>query len=102
MNCRFCDKDNIFKFLQLGAMALANSFLTQDELTSVREPEYPLDVFFCERCGLVQIGYAVPPDALFKDYIYFSATSDLVHTHADYLAKSFQKRFGLNDRSLVV
>lgn len=102
MNCRFCDKDNIFKFLELGAMALANSFLTKDELTSVREQEYPLDVFFCEQCGLVQIGYAVPPDALFKDYIYFSATSDLVHQHADYLAKSFQKRFGLNDRSLVV
>lgn len=102
MNCRFCDKKDIFKFLELGTMALANSFLTREELQSAKEPEYPLDVFFCEQCGLVQIGYVVSPDALFKNYIYFSATSDLVHKHADYLAKSFQKRFGLNERSLVV
>jgi 2-polyprenyl-3-methyl-5-hydroxy-6-metoxy-1,4-benzoquinol methylase len=102
MNCRFCNKESIFKFLELGTMALANSFLTKDEIHSVREPAYPLDVYFCEQCGLVQIGYVVPPDALFKDYIYFSATSDLVHKHADYLARSFQKRFGLNENSRVV
>jgi 2-polyprenyl-3-methyl-5-hydroxy-6-metoxy-1,4-benzoquinol methylase len=83
-------------------MALANSFLTEEELKLAHEPAYPLDVYFCDKCGLVQIGYAVPPDALFKDYIYFSATSDLVHRHADYLAQSFQKRFGLNEQSQVV
>ncbi len=102
MNCRFCNSKNAFKFLELGTMALANSFLTKAELASTQEPRYPLDVYFCEQCGLVQIGHAVSPDALFKDYIYFSATSDLVHKHADYLAKSFQKRFGLNEKSLVV
>src|SRR3990172_5923468 len=102
MNCRFCSKKDIFKFLELGTMALANSFLTREELQSIKEPKYPLDVFFCEQCGLVQIGYVVSPDALFKAYIYFSATSDLVHKHADYLAKSFQKRFGLNEKSQVV
>lgn len=102
MNCRFCGSEEIFKFLELGTMALANSFLTEDELNSATEPSYPLDLFFCDECGLVQIGYAVPPDALFKDYIYFSATSDLVHRHAGYLASSFQERFALNDRSQVV
>lgn len=102
MNCRFCNKPDIFKFLELGTMALANSFLTKAELESANEPVYDLDVHFCEQCGLVQIGTVVPPDALFKDYIYFSSTSDLVHRHADYLAKSFQSRFGLTDRSNVV
>lgn len=102
MNCRFCGKEDIFKFLELGVMALANSFLTREELTSTQESKYPLDVFFCEKCSLVQIGYVVPPDTLFKDYIYYSATSDLVHQHADYLARSFQRRFGLSAKSLVV
>lgn len=102
MDCRFCRKKNIFKFLELGRMALANSFLTEVQLKTLKEPVYDLDVFFCEECGLVQIGYAVPPDALFTDYIYFSSTSDLVHKHADYLAKSFQSRFGLNGNSRVV
>ncbi len=102
MNCRFCTRENIFKFLELGTMALANSFLNKEDLASGAEPKYPLDVYFCEDCGLVQIGYAVPPQALFSNYIYFSATSDLVHQHADYLATSFQRRFHLTGRSRVV
>lgn len=102
MDCRFCGKQDVFKFLELGTMALANSFLTADELRSVTEPKYPLDVYFCEQCGLVQIGHVVSPDALFKDYIYFSSTSDLVHKHAAYLAESFQRRFGLTGNSRVV
>jgi hypothetical protein len=102
MDCRFCGKQDVFKFLELGTMALANSFLTADELRSVTEPKYPLDVYFCEQCGLVQIGHVVSPDALFKDYIYFSSTSDLVHKHAAYLAGSFQRRFGLTGNSRVV
>lgn len=83
-------------------MALANSFLTKEALKTLKEPTYPLDVYFCDQCSLVQIGYVVPPDALFKDYIYFSATSDLVHRHAAYLADSFQRRFGLKDNSRIV
>ncbi len=102
MNCRFCRKENIFKFLELGTMALANSFLTKQDLATAQETKYPLDVYFCEECGLVQIGYAVPPQALFSNYIYFSATSDLVHKHADYLATSFQRRFHLTERSRIV
>lgn len=102
MNCRFCDKQEIYKFLDLGTMALANSFLTAAELAAGQEARYPLDVYFCEKCGLVQIGCVVPPDALFKEYIYFSATSDLVHKHAAYLAQSFKARFGLTGQSRVV
>ncbi len=102
MDCRFCGNKNIFKFLELGTMALANSFLTKEDLAGKPEPKYPLDVYFCEQCGLVQIGYVVQPNDLFTNYIYYSATSDLVHKHADYLAKSFQKRFGLNEQSRVV
>jgi 2-polyprenyl-3-methyl-5-hydroxy-6-metoxy-1,4-benzoquinol methylase len=102
MDCRFCRKSDIYRFLELGTMALANSFLTEQELKTVREPQFPLDVYFCEQCGLVQIGHVVPPDVLFKDYIYFSATSDLVHRHADYLARSFRQRFGLSEHSQVV
>lgn len=102
MNCRFCDKQEIYKFLDLGTMALANSFLTAEELAAGQEAKYPLDVYFCEKCGLVQIGCVVPPDALFKEYIYFSATSDLVHKHAAYLAQSFKARFGLTFQSRVV
>lgn len=102
ISCRFCGHRDLFLFLQLGEMALANRFLTEAEVKRADEKTYPMDVYYCEPCGLVQIGYAVPPDILFKDYIYFSSTSDAVHKHADYLAKSFHKRFDLHEKSRVV
>jgi SAM-dependent methyltransferase len=84
-------------------MALANSFLTREQLKSGQEePRFPLDVYFCEQCGLVQIGHVVPPEILFKNYIYYSATSDLIHDHARHLAQSFSSRFNLTSGSLVL
>lgn len=53
-------------------MALANSFLTAEDL---KKPElkFPLRVLFCEDCGLSQLGEVVNPDILFKNYVYFSS-----------------------------
>jgi len=102
MQCRFCDDTNVKRFLELGEMPLANAFLTEDEVNTIKEPRFPLDVFFCEDCGLVQIGHVVPPQDIFKDYIYFSSTSDAVHKHAEYLAQSFKERFQLHNNSFVV
>jgi SAM-dependent methyltransferase len=102
VKCRFCGNESTYRIIDFGAMALANSFLSRESLRKVKEPKYPLDLYLCEECGLVQIGYVVPPEALFSDYIYFSATSDLVHRHSDYLARSFNERFALNRDSRVV
>jgi hypothetical protein len=102
VRCRFCGKENIFKFLELGEMPLANNFLTEKELESIEEPKHPLDLFFCDNCCLVQTGYVVPPDILFKNYIYFSATSDFLHRHASHLATNLKERFGLNEKYIIL
>lgn len=102
MKCRFCDNTNTKLFLNLGEMPLANSFLTGEQLKKIKEPRFPLHVFFCEDCGLVQIGHVVPPEDIFGDYIYFSSTSDTIHRHAIYLAQEFKERFSLNKGSSVV
>ena len=102
MRCRFCNQDDIFHVIDFGKMALANNFLSEDRLRKGEEPIFPLDLYFCDHCGLVQIGHVVPPEALFTDYIYFSSTSDLVHRHAAYLADSFRRRFGASENSRVV
>lgn len=102
MRCRFCGNGSPYRIIDFGEMALANSFLSGESLRRGVEPKYPLDLYFCDECGLVQIGHVVPPEALFSDYIYFSATSDLVHRHSDYLARSFRERFALDGGSRVV
>src|SRR3954469_23195048 len=62
-------------FLDLGSTALANKFLSADEV-GAPEPHYPLEVGFCHACGHVQLTQAVPPAAMFEDYLYVSSASD--------------------------
>jgi len=102
VRCRFCDQHDIFHVIDFGTMALANGFLGEERLRKGGEPKFPLDLYLCERCGLVQIGHVVPPADLFTDYIYFSSTSDLVHRHAATLAESFDRRFGAGGNNRVL
>ncbi|VVB90887.1 Uncharacterised protein [uncultured archaeon] len=102
MQCRFCDNQDTKLFLKLGEMPLANSFLTLAQVKNIKEKRFPLDIYFCEECGLVQIGHVIPPEDVFIDYIYFSSTSDTIHRHAAYLASNFKKRFSFNKNSLVI
>jgi hypothetical protein len=99
--CRVCDSTALEVFLDLGLAPLANRFLRPDQL---REPEplFPLRICLCGRCGLVQLDDDVPRDVLFRDYIYLTGTSDLVHRHAQWLARTLCTRFALGPRDLVM
>ena len=46
------------------------------------EPRFPLDLVFCTTCSLVQITETVPPEQLFRDYLYFSSFSETMLAHA--------------------
>ncbi|MBI3758830.1 MAG: class I SAM-dependent methyltransferase [Deltaproteobacteria bacterium] len=85
----------------LGRTPLANSLLTADQLDQP-EPAYPLDLAFCETCGLVQITETVPPEILFREYLYFSSFSDAMLEHARTLAERLIARQQLNPASRVV
>ena len=60
--------ETVEQFLDLGQTALANKFLTAEELLRP-EATYPLDVGFCHTCGHVQLMEVVPPSAMFEDYL---------------------------------
>ena len=103
--CRVCDGPGLQPFLDLGVTALANSFVRPDSPIAKKtapELKFPLRVVLCEGCGLVQIDEEVPPEILFKDYIYVSGTSDLIFKHAAWLASEFTTKYALKSDSLVV
>jgi SAM-dependent methyltransferase len=81
--CRLCNSTEIKLALRLRPSAIADDFPREDEL-SVEQPTYPLDLFLCDHCSHVQLGYVVDPNILFKDYIYTSSISTS-------LLKDFQK-----------
>lgn len=99
--CRICKKTKLFKFLELGPTPLANAFLKQEQLKS-KEPFYPLDVYFCAECGLVQLRDVVPPGILFQDYAYFTGVSKTMKQHFSQLALEVVNNFKLSKEDLVV
>lgn len=100
-NCRSCGSDQILKFLSLGSTPLANSLLSQDQL-SKPEPVYPLELAFCSSCSLVQLIETVPPQELFSDYLYFSSFSTAMVDHSREIVERLVLKRQLTGNSLAV
>jgi len=80
-------------------MPLANEFL--DSPTAPAQETFPLSVTRCPSCGLWQLDQVIPPDRLYRHYIYLSAISNTVAKHARRLAAEMIPRYGLGNGSLV-
>jgi hypothetical protein len=101
MVCRSCRVAELRPFLDLGTTPLANSFLREGDLLH-SEPRFPLEVGFCEHCALVQLTHTVPPEQIFRDYVYMTANSPTIARHFHGLAADAARRFGLGPRDVAV
>ncbi len=81
LRCRSCGSTHSLPVIDLGLQPLANNLLRPEDLEKP-EPRFPLAVFVCGDCWLMQITETVPPVDLFSDYIYFSSFSDAMLRHA--------------------
>lgn len=101
MKCQICSND-IEKFLDLGKTPPCD-FLTESEFS--QEAEYPLNVYYCPTCGLVQLGELVNQKTLFTPkvgYHHIAALSSSFREHLDKLAEETKKRFNLTSDNLMV
>src|SRR6266849_4629948 len=99
--CRSCGRNELRPVLDLGRTPLANALLTAKQLTKP-EAVYPLELVFCPACALVQITETVPPEQLFRDYLYFSSVSDAMLGHAQAIVERILKLQPLDANSLAV
>jgi SAM-dependent methyltransferase len=99
--CRFCGCKLEHTFVDLGVSPLVQSFLTFEQLNQM-EPFYPLQVFVCGKCFLVQLQEFVAPEEIFSDYLYFASYSDTWLAHAKRYTEEMVRRFSINGSSLVV
>ena len=99
--CRFCGAPLRTTFVDLGAQPLANAYLEACALGCM-EPFYPLHLYVCEECLLVQLEEFVSPREIFGDYAYFSSFSESWLQHAKAYAEMAIERFGLDTGSRVV
>ena len=100
-SCRSCGAAPLAPVLSLGNTPLANALRGANEL-GAPEATFPLDLAVCPRCALVQITAEVPPEDLFRDYVYFSSFSDTMLRHAAELAHELIRAENLGSDSLVV
>ena len=101
LTCRSCGGSDLRPVLDLGQTPLANALLTADQLGRP-EPFYPLELFFCADCTLLQISETVPPEQLFREYVYLSSFSTTMLRHAKTLVSEVIPRQRLDQNSLVV
>ena len=101
VGCRSCGHAGLPVVLPLGDMPLANSLLVEADLAGP-EPRYPLDLAFCPSCSLVQITETVPPEQMFREYLYFSSFSETMVKHAKDIAERLIDVRALDSNSLVV
>jgi len=99
--CRFCGTKLEHTFVDLGMSPLCESFLIKDHLNQM-EPFYPLHVYVCSNCFLVQLQEYVTPEHIFSDYAYFSSYSDSWLAHAKKYTDLMVQRFGIGAKSFVV
>jgi 2-polyprenyl-3-methyl-5-hydroxy-6-metoxy-1,4-benzoquinol methylase len=99
--CRFCGTPLRHTFVDLGMSPLCESFLSAGQLNRM-EPFYPLHVFVCANCFLVQLQEYVSVESIFTEYAYFSSYSESWLTHAKAYTDQMIERFALDSKSQVV
>jgi 2-polyprenyl-3-methyl-5-hydroxy-6-metoxy-1,4-benzoquinol methylase len=101
LSCRSCGATLNTIFCDLGMSPPSNSFLKAEQ-TQQMEPFYPLRVFACDECLLVQLPQYESADKIFSDYIYFSSYSKSWLEHARCYVEKIVHRLNLSKKNTVV
>jgi SAM-dependent methyltransferase len=99
--CRFCGEGLRRTFVDLGSSPLCQRHIEPESYNEM-EPTFPLHVWVCERCFLVQLEEYVSPAEIFHDYAYFSSFSDTWLDHARRYALAMSDWLSLGPESFVV
>ena len=100
-NCRFCGFALKKIFIDLGKTPLANSYLKSSQIKKL-EKKFPLKVFICKNCFLVQLKEYESPKEIFGEYAYLSSYSKSWLKHAEDYVSMMVKRFNFNKKKLVI
>ncbi|KXK03025.1 MAG: hypothetical protein NBKEAIPA_02155 [Nitrospirae bacterium] len=101
-HCQNCSHRPLIPVMDFGHHPPCDSLLRPEQLAKP-EAFYPLHVFRCERCGLVQIDYAVDPAELFYEgYPYMTGITGALKTNFDAMAAKVIETLRLKPGRLVL
>lgn len=99
-DCRYCSSTNLEKIISLGHQPPSNSFINKEDFSE--EESYPLELYFCKDCSLVQLLDIVSGSDIFDDYHYRSSSSRALVEHLSHMVESLTKRFDIKSGDTVV
>jgi SAM-dependent methyltransferase len=100
-HCRFCGRELHHTFVDLGSSPLCESYVSLEQLNQM-EPFYPLHVYVCDHCFLVQLEQYVAAEDIFTEYAYYSSYSTSWLQHVEKYTLQMIERFHLDQDSFVV
>ena len=101
-DCRHCGATLNHQVIDLGHQPPSNAYLAAAELDRP-ETYFPLKVFVCTNCWLVQLpAHAAASELFTPDYAYFSSTSKAWLEHSERYVDAMVARLGLGPQSLVI
>lgn len=92
MKCSCCEGVKLQRLFSLGSIPPVNDFIEASQIPA--EKGYPLELFFCQDCALVQLGERVPPVSLFSHYLHISSASTANIAHLKEVAGLIKQRHG--------
>ena len=97
--CRVCNSFRLRKVFSLGKQPLANKLLSEK---TENLKTYPLDLYQCLHCTLLQLGKVIPKEELYEEYFYIPSVSKTGWKHFQDLSKKLVKELRLKRNSLIV
>jgi len=98
--CRVCGSHRLYRFLEFPDAPLVDDYRTEGKLGT--EFLYPLRVYICEHCYLVQTQHDVDVSGYYRDYHYSVASSPFAQRFMRGLARALFERYGLKSGDSVV
>lgn len=99
--CRVCGSESLYPYLDLGQMPLSNNLSSTRE-DSLNVDRFPLQVLFCQSCGLSQLSVVVDPNVMFSHYVYRSSINKGYVEHCKQMARYLKMKYRLNQSSFMI
>lgn len=100
--CQVCSSSKLHLVLDLGHQPLCDSLLTK-ELLDKPETTYPLRMYWCEECSLVQIDYCVEGSVVYHpNYPYRTGVTKELVEYLKTMSKSLIEKYKLKSNDLVI
>lgn len=100
-NCRLCKSKLLKKFFTFPSSPIGDDYKIKP---AIHQKKYPLDLYICQKCNFVQVGYVIDPMKVYGDYLYVTKTSSGLKQHFYKFFQSLKKKkfFDKNSRVLEI